>query len=109
MVAGCEFATEPMCTLELRHAIAVEVRDSVTGEPAAVGARLIVRDGVYADTSRQHGDPLLIQAGEERAGRYDVSVEKSGYREWTRENVRVTAGACHVRTVRLDVRLQPGS
>jgi hypothetical protein len=99
------------CTEEVRPGIRVEVRDSVTGEPAAAGARLIARDGAYADTSDQlpapYTDPLSLRAADERAGWYDVSVEKTGYRDWRRRPIRVTKDRCHVRTVQLRVRLQP--
>jgi hypothetical protein len=87
------------------------VRDSVTDEPAAADARLIVRDGSYADTSDQlpapYTDPLVLRAAGERGGWYDVSVEKTGYRDWMRNPVRVNEDGCHVRTVQLQARLQP--
>jgi hypothetical protein len=97
--------------MDFRYGLIVEVRDSVTGEPAAVGARLVARDGAYADTSKQlpdpYTDPLVLHAAGERAGWYDVSVKKAGYSDWRRTPVRVTKDDCHVRTVRLAARLQP--
>lgn len=108
--AGCNpFSTA--CTEELRHGINVEVRDAVSGAPAAAGARLTIREGDYVETMDGPAVPelvLLFGAGE-RAGSYTVTVQKAGYQEWTRRNVIVRDGGCHVLSVRLEARLQPVS
>jgi hypothetical protein len=109
--AACDLPFTGACTADFRYGIVVEVRDSVTGEPAADGARLIVRDGAYADTSDQlpFTEPLTLRAAGERGGRYDITVEKPDYREWTRTRVRVWEDGCHVIPVRLEARLQPAT
>ena len=108
LVAGCNPFTGA-CTTELRFGIAVEVRDAVTGAPAADGARLIARDGDYVEIVE--GPPVpgmtFLQAAGERAGRYTVTIQKTGYQDWTRSNVWVRDAGCHVVTVRFEARLQP--
>jgi hypothetical protein len=108
-IIACDWPFTGACTADFRYGVVVEVRDSVTGAPAADGARLIARDGAYADTSDQlpFRDPLLLRAAGERGGRYDLTVQKSSYREWTRTGVRVREDGCHVIPVRLVARLQP--
>jgi hypothetical protein len=109
LAAACNLLFTGACTADFRWGVVVEVRDSVTGAPAADGARLIVRDGAYADTSDQlpFTEPLTLRAAGERGGIYDVTVEKSDYRDWTRTRVRVREDQCHVIPVRLEARLQP--
>ena len=110
-IAGC--GTEPIaCTQSIEPAIVAEIVDSVTGLPAAEGARGAVRDGSYIDSLRPftwNSDGVLtgVKAADERPGTYAVEVEHSGYLLWTRGDVEVVAGACHVQTVTLLVRLQP--
>jgi hypothetical protein len=108
IIAGCNPFTGA-CTTELRYGLNVEVRDAVTGAPAADGARLIARDGDYVETVE--GPPIpgmtFLQAAGERPGRYTVTIQKTGYQDWTRDNVWVRDGGCHVATVRFEARLQP--
>jgi hypothetical protein len=68
----------------------------------------MAREGAYVDSARMYGDVPVETVGlaEERAGTYEVSVERTGYRSWHRAGVRVTADECHVRTVSLTARLQ---
>lgn len=108
-ITGCDLPFTRACTTDFRYGVVVEVRDSVTGAPAAAGARLVVRDGAYADTSDQlpFTEPLMLQAAGERGGRYDLTVQKPDYRDWTRTGVRVWEDGCHVIPVRLEARLQP--
>ena len=110
IIAGCNPFSGP-CTTDIRWGIVVEVRNAVTGESLADGARLIVRDGDYVETvdgPPVPGFPELRAAGE-RAGTYDVTIQKAGYQDWTRTGIRVRDQGCHVETVRLDARLQPTS
>jgi hypothetical protein len=107
--AACDLPFGGACTTDFRYGVVVEVRDSVTGAHAADGARLVVRDGTYADTSDQlpFTEPLTLQAAGERSGTYTLTVEKSNYQDWTRTGVRVREDQCHVIPVRLAARLQP--
>ena len=104
---ACEFPWGVACSAEARAAVSVDVRDSVTGEPAGRGARIVARDGAYADTARiasEYDGPYGL--ARERAGTYAVTVEQAGYRPWSRGGVRVTRDECHVRTAVLAARLQ---
>lgn len=94
------------CTLEARAAINVEVRDSLTGQPAAAGATGVAAEGAYADTLDAFSATSLAGAYE-RAGTYTVTVRKPGYREWRLTGVTVTSDACHVQPVQLQARLVP--
>ncbi len=96
-----------VCTADFRYGISVSVEDSVSGASVASGARLVVRDGAYFESTSQVwvGDVLL--AAGERPGLYIVVVSKSGYRDWTRTNVRVEDDGCHPVGVHLTARLQP--
>jgi len=106
VLSSCDALGSPsVCTLEARPGIVVEVRDSLTGAPAASGALAIARDGLFADTLR--GLDLRVAGAHERPGTYGVSVTKSGYRDWSGAGVRVTSGECHVHTVTLEARLIP--
>jgi hypothetical protein len=97
-----------LCTTEGRSALSVEVRDARTGEPAAVGARGSIREGAYTDTLTVVGPSTMTAMDTyERAGTYDVTVTKPGYRTWTAEDVRVTADACHVRSRTIQAKLEP--
>jgi len=93
------------CTDEARPAILVTVRDSITNVPVS-GARVIARSATIADTAQGLPDGTYPLAYE-RPGTYQVTVERSGYRLWTRANVRVTRDECHVQTVSLMALLQP--
>ncbi len=107
-VAACNWGGVD-CTLEARQGIAVEVSDSVTGAVITRGYTVIVTEGAYRDSvSFPLEGPLPYpDFAVERAGTYRVTVRSSGYKEWTRAGVHVTADECHVRTVILAVRLQP--
>lgn len=102
----------PICTAQFVSGLHVSVQDSVTGAPAASGARLTAVDGSYRDTvsaPAQRPDlngQVLLAAGE-RPGSYDVTVSKTGYLDWQRSNVVVTADECHVIPVALTARLKP--
>ena len=108
MVAACNSTEEnPVaCTTEARAAINVDVRDSLTGQPAAAGAIGVAAEGSYADTLDAFSATSLGGAYE-RAGTYAVTVRKPGYREWRRDGVVVTSDPCHIRPVQLQARLVP--
>ena len=52
-------------------------------------------------------DALPLGGANEHAGLFTVTVTKSGYRDWTKSDVRVTADECHVNTTKLTALLQP--
>jgi len=101
----------PSTARKLAAAVAIATLTSVTGASAATGARVVVRDGAFADSSTSPAPPSGIDvdalgAALERPGSYEVTVSKPGYRDWVRSGVRVTKGECNVRTANLVARLQ---
>ena len=95
------------CTTEAVPAVSVDVRDMITNTPAGRGARIIARDGAFADTADFTGSydgPYGV--AHERAGTYTVTVEQQGYNVWSQTGLNVSRGECHVRTVSLTARLQ---
>ena len=102
------------CTEMLVAGLAVEVRDAVTGEPAAAGATAMIRDGSYEEMLLVGGvpfppppDAVIMSGAWERPGTYDIKVEKPGYTTWSRSGVEVTHDDCHVLTVRVLADLEP--
>jgi hypothetical protein len=111
---GCDLTdSERICTDHIEPGLHVPVQDSLTGAPAASGARLIARDGTYADTAsfpagRADLDGQVLYAADERPGVYSVTVEKDGYLTWERTGIVVVMDDydCHVVPVHLVARLQ---
>jgi hypothetical protein len=111
-LAGVACSDTVVCDLSLHYGITVYVQDSVSGAFAASGARLVLRDGAYADSMEYPANRPDLDAGQlygapERPGLYSVTVRKPTYQDWMRTNVQVTQGTCHVHEVRLAARLQP--
>jgi hypothetical protein len=110
-LSGCD-VFGVVCTDELRPNLVVEVREAVSGEPAARGATGVAEHPgsgeitdlfALADSLRLHGDWLR-----ERAGRYTVAVQKPGFRtEYA--SATVDEDRCHVRTRRVPVTLTRNS
>jgi hypothetical protein len=94
-----------ICTLEARSGILVSPRDSVSGESLIAGSYFFARDGNFVDSVRVPTDwkgripfvPLTL----ERAGIYEVGIDRAGYRPWRAADVRVEKDACHVTPVTL--------
>lgn len=112
--SGSSVSTSPVCTTELRPAVMVYVKDSLTTAGVASGASLVVRDGSFKDSvavpnSRPDLNDSVLGAAVERAGTYQVTVSKPGYATWVQSNVQVTRNVCHVNTVKLTALLQPAS
>lgn len=97
------------CSLSLTPSIQVTVQDSVTGAVAVSGARMLLRDGAFADTVEMYTPGRnTLSTPWERPGMYTVIVQKAGYKEWFRLNVRVIMeNHCDTRPVFLTARLQP--
>ena len=85
----------------------IDIRDSASGTFVGAGARAIARDGTFADTAFAEATAFPYSLAFERPGSYTVTVEKPGYRLWTRDGVTVTRDRCHVITVSIVARLQP--
>jgi len=95
------------CTMEARTAVQVEMRDARTGAALNGPATLTVRDGAFVETVEIPAEFASMGVAHERAGVYVVTVEKAGYRAWTRADVAVKRGECHVQTANLRAELVP--
>jgi hypothetical protein len=107
--AACNFGE--VCTLHIQPGIIVTIVDSVTNEPRAAEAVGVAQAGSFSDSLRPYwtdgqGVMLSRAAADERPGTYAVTIQKSGYRDWVRTNVRVRSGDCHVQSAELTARLQ---
>lgn len=116
VVTSCDLSDPDVeCTDNIVWGLNVTVLDSLTGTPAASGARLIARDGTFADTTSDpvghvNPDSGTLLAAEERPGVYRVTVEKDGFLTWERTGVVVIMDDddCHVVPVHLVARLRRG-
>jgi len=100
----------------MRPSISVLVRDAATDAYIGSGATLVLTDGAFVDSASHpavlpsvNEYPLTTPNSGERAGTYDVIVRRAGYDDWHRNDVVVTQGRCHVRTVSLTARLTPSA
>jgi hypothetical protein len=96
-----------VCTATVPIAVAVAVRDSVSGRALADSASGTVRLGTVADTLL-HEDSITLYGGRQ-IGTYDVEILRPGYRPWSRLGVAANqTGMCgNVVTVALIAQLQP--
>jgi hypothetical protein len=110
-VTACFGLFEPVpCEGPGPPAVVVDVRDDL-GRPAALGTKLVVRDGSYADSAEGEWDLLTIDAAENRPGVYRVRISRPWYSD-VEKNVAVPGDRCGVKTsVRVAVSLNrvPGA
>ena len=115
-IAACDLlpGTDPVvCPAAISRAIEVEVRDAVSGAPAAADAVGTARDGSFVEVLQVVGwtgapadeTALLLGGVNERAGTYTVTVDKAGYERWERASINVRRSICGVETARLEARL----
>jgi hypothetical protein len=116
LTAACGSAYGPkndsvVCTTEARAAVSLTVVDSLTGQGTGLtGLFARVVDGTFRDsttsffTNPSTGIPGAGLAYE-RKGTYTVTVRATGYQDWTKTGVNVTADECHVTGVALTARL----
>jgi hypothetical protein len=105
LLAGCGVVGPVACTTEAVAAVQVTVEDSLTSAPVTEGLEGRLTEASYEETMLVF-DNLLIGAFE-RAGTYVVTVNATGYEEWTRSGIRVRRGECHVVPADLEARLTP--
>jgi hypothetical protein len=95
-----------VCNLNFVYGLTVVVTDSVSGTPlVGLETHVEIRDGAYVDTLEQMSPTEYLGAGE-RAGTYSVKVQRSGYRVWLSNGIRVREDECHVIPVRVNARIQ---
>ena len=110
-LAGCtsvKLPTEPVvCTAIAVSSLNVTVRDSATGARIC-DATVVARVGGESHElmAFAHDPQSCSYAGPwERAGTFEVRVERAGYEAAAVSGVRVTADECHVIPVQLTVDL----
>jgi hypothetical protein len=106
VLGGCDLVGVS-CSTDIRWAVQVDVVDAITLEGRADGATLTLRDGEWSETVTESWDGRRMDGAPERAGRYDVSVDRPGYLPWNESGVSVGEDECHVQTVSLEARLIP--
>lgn len=102
---SCGTSEVVVCTAQFVPGIVVEVLDSATKASLVQGARGAVQEGAFID-SLHPLSPTALQAAGERPGTYTVTVVHPGYIDWSRPDVQVHEGVCHVQTVTLQALLQ---
>ena len=105
---GCAEDGVVVCAPSERRSVVVTVTDSVTGQPAAAGARGSAESGGVVD-SLEVADALILQTPGYRAGVYTVRVQKAGYATWQVAGVAVRTDGCFSGPARLAARLQAGT
>lgn len=94
------------CTATRPIAISVSVRDSASQHAAADSASGSLQSALGVDVL-ERGDSLTLFGGT-KLGTYDVTIQRAGYRTWTRLGVPVShTGSCgNPTTVSLTALLQ---
>jgi len=106
---GSSTTTGPVgyCTATRPIAISISVRDSASQHAVADSASGLLFSVNGTDTLIR-ADSLTLFGGT-KLGSYDIAVQRTGYRTWSRANVQVTkTGTCgNPETVKLTASLQP--
>jgi hypothetical protein len=111
LVAGCDSDDSIICTTEARFGVNLSVKDAVTGQLIPAGVRGSLKDGSYLDSLQVftdiEGRIFSLAGAVERPGTYRVDLVAPGYQPWTRSDVRVEEGRCHVTPVTLVAEMAP--
>ena len=106
VVAGCSSPfTSGDCTLIVRPATTVEVREIGSGRALADSASGVARSGTYVDSlkpfSTDSAGKLTTLQAYGPAGTYRVELRRANFQDWVRDGIRVTANRCGDNTVAL--------
>lgn len=111
LVAGCDGDESIVCTAEARFGVNVSAKNAVTGQLIPAGVRGSLKDGSYLDSLQVltdiEGRIFSLAGAVERPGTYRVDLVAPGYQPWTRSDVRVVAGRCHVEAVSIQADMVP--
>lgn len=110
-LAGCDLVGVD-CTTSVEPGIIIEIYDASTLEPLAEAAEAEIRDGAYievlvAGSTLDNGEINARLGAYERPGTYDITVEHPDYQIFTRDDVLVREGQCHVITRTIQAELVP--
>ncbi|MDX2263004.1 MAG: hypothetical protein SFU84_15025 [Gemmatimonadales bacterium] len=112
MIAGCDDAVTMPCSDIAKFGVNVEVIDAVSRQRIPEGVRGAVIEGDHVDSLRVfrdlEGRISSLAGAVERPGTYRVELVATGYQPWTRSDVRVAQGACHVEPVSIQAEMVPG-
>ncbi len=116
LFAGCGEDTSEegiVCTADIVPGLVVEVRDANTDAPLAENAIVVITTDNYSETLVVYelegpdiSSAYSLAGAFERPGIYDIDLTLDGYSSWSRTDVEVTSGICHVGTVRFTARLE---
>ena len=111
LVASCDGDESIVCTTEARFGVNLSVKDATTGQLIPEGVRGSLKDGTYLDSLQVftdiEGRIFSLAGAVERPGTYRVDLVAPGYQPWTRSDVRVEEGRCHVEPVSLVAEMAP--
>lgn len=98
------------CTASIDAGIWIRVLENVSGNSISCGARAVVTASGYSEVVDNPAIPgclndTWLAAAHERPGTYAITVSRTGYFDFTVNNVEVTPGGCHVNTVTVEARL----
>lgn len=93
------------CTANAVPGIIATTVDLSTGDTVRTRGTLRLQDGAYSENAV--AAPPLYYGAYERPGTYTVTLQVSGYRDWTATGVVITSDRCHVQTVKLSAKLIP--
>ena len=96
LVMGCELPSDPQdyaCTANLVYGLVVTVNDIVGDEMCDATVEAV--DGTHVELLEQHG--CVYYGAGERAGSYQVTVEKAGYMGQTIDVKVERQDICHVK------------
>jgi hypothetical protein len=109
---SCRGLFETSCTSSASPAVQVRVLDALTQQRPPEEVILAIASETVADTARYpagSGPPVVLAAGFDATGVFEVVVTSEGYEEWRRDNVVVPRARCgQNETEYLVVGLQPG-
>ena len=113
--SGCDSPLGGNCPDVVYPGIEVSVSDAATGLPTARGVSGIAwagdREFDFEIEPETPNDPAAHVYAFVPAGLYAVELRKSGYQDWTAENVRVrrAPNGCYNETARLQAALEPSA
>ena len=106
VLSGCDALPGGIpCTTLYAYGISATVTDATNGSRMN-NATLTLVDGNYQEMMQSFPTGDYVGAGE-RAGTYSLTAGAPGFQTQTIDDIVVTADACHVHGVHIDVQLVP--
>lgn len=101
-----------LCPAWIAQGMMIEVRDAVTGLPAACGAEATAKSDAHTESLTTGVDcntytDWVHMSGVYHPGTYTLTITKQGYEPWILSGIEVIGGVCGVIPVRMLVDLTP--